>query len=151
MTIEYLIGESEAQDQLDKFCEWYGIDLDENLTLAAGEGMVAMEVAMKRIIKAIRQGSLEIVEADHPKYGTTLQVLQRLAHSIGERNISEITYHELTGATKASVKIGKNANETEALFALLGVLSKKPKEVFRGLRGRDLGVANLVGLLFLMA
>lgn len=144
---KFLIDEEAARAQIEQFCDWYGIDLEENKQVAAEGGVIAFELTVRRLVKAFRRGALEVREEDDPKKGQTLVVLQRLAHPINRGEITEIEYAEITGATKASVKIPKNANDTAALYAVLAVLSGQGREVFTALRGTDIGDAELFGFL----
>ena len=146
---EYQIGEQEAKDQIDLFCEWYGIDLEEKSDAAEDEGIIAYALTHKALLKAFRLGRLEVQMREDKKGGETIVVVQHLAHPLNGGSLSEITYYEITGATKANVKIPKNATETAAMWASLAVAAKEPVEVFRGLRGADIGVAQLFGFLFL--
>lgn len=147
--MEYLIGEKEAQEQIDKFCDWYDIDMTEAESLAASEGIAAYDMTRRRLIKAFRQGRLEVEERADPKLGTTLVVRQRLTHPVGASAQDEILYHEITGRVKSAVRVSKGASETGALFAALAVAAKEPVQVFEALRGGDIGVAQLFGFLFL--
>lgn len=152
---QYILGEQEARDQIEKFCEWYDIDLEESAAIAKEQNLVGYELTRNRLEKAFRRGRLEVIEQEHPKFGTTLVVKQYLQHPIAmskdgrAADQKEIVYREVTGATKANVKIAKDANDTKALFATLAVLSGEPEKVFESLRGGDIGVAQLFGFLFL--
>lgn len=145
----YLLGEQEAQDQIDLFCDWYGIDLEDKTSVADGEGIIGYGMTMRALIKAFRKGQLEVQMRDDKKGGETIVVVQRLSHPINSGAMTEITYYEITGATKANVKVAKNATETDAMWSALAVAAKEPKETFYFLRGADIGVAQLFGFLFL--
>ena len=145
----YQIGEQEAHDQIELFCEWYGIDLDEKSGVAEEEGLVGYALTRNALVKAFRKGRLEVAMREDKKGGETIEVIQHLAHPLQGGEMSTITYYEITGATKANVKVSKNATETMAMWAALAVASKEPVEVFKSLRGADIGVAQLFGFLFL--
>lgn len=146
----YLIGDKEARDQINQFCDWYGVDLEETTSTAEDEGIVAYNMTMRALTKAFRRGHLEVRLDEDKKGGETLVVVQRLERPLSGGAMSEITYHEITGATKANVKVSKNATETAAMWAALAVAAKEPVEVFHALRGVDIKNAQLFGFLFLM-
>jgi len=145
----FILGEKEAQDQIDMFCDWYGIDLDEIEEVAESD---ALAMVRRALIKAFRKGWLEVRLVEDKHGGDSIEVLQRLHRPIRGRDgveISEILYPEITGATKANVRIPKNASETAAMFHHLALISKEPVELFNKLRGSDIRTANLFGFLFL--
>lgn len=152
MAREFLIAEAEAEEQIKRFCDWYGIDWDGNIGLTDEEALRSFETTKADLINAFRRGSLEVQVRDDRKWGDTIVVLQRLIHPIntGDDDITEIVYKEITGATKANIKIPKNANESQAMWITLAAISGHDPVIFRGLRGEDLKVARLYGFLFLI-
>lgn len=145
---QFLIDEENARAQIDEFCEWYGIDWQDNEEVAKAEGVNAYPVIMRRLVRTVQKGQIEIAKEEHPKGGDTIVIIQHLEHPLDGGAMSSITYHEVTGATKASVKVPKDANDTKATFAALAVMAKEPPKTFEALRGGDIGVAQLVGFLY---
>ena len=148
--MDYLIDEEAAQAQIDSFYEWYGIDPEETAGVAEEEGIVAVKVMQRRLLNTFRKGFLEVQITDGPE--GTISVLQRLKHPLKD-GTDMITYHEVTGRTKAAMKTSKNATDAQILYSALATIAKAKDGVklFMQLRGVDLKVAETLGFLLLQA
>jgi hypothetical protein len=146
---ELRISESNAKEQLDLFFEWYDIDFDEMYEAAQqGQGAASVRAAKSKLIKAIRQGRIEIKEESDRKKEPTLNLYQHLDWPILEKK--SVQFKEVTGATRVALKTGGSSNETAKMYQLLGALSGEGAEFFLRLKRADIGIADVIGFLFLM-
>jgi len=147
--MDYQISEEVAQKQFDDFCEWYGLDFASLIKTAEGtDYAAAIPMGRDRVLREIRAGHIEIREDSTSDGGSSLVVVQHLARpKAGQK--PEIVYKELTGAMRAGVKTSKDSNRTEDMYRLLARISGCDTQVFHGLRGRDIGIADAIGFLFL--
>lgn len=145
---KYQLSEESAQAQLDLFDDFYGIDIDETLSEMDPDDRKTAGVLFKKIKKAIRRGDVEIDEVSGKEGEPTLVVRQRLQNKIGESDC--ITYREVTGRVRAATRPGKGVGDSARMYQFLGLLTGDGDGMFRKLRGRDVGVTDLVGSLFLL-
>jgi len=132
---KYPLSQETAEAVLDKLIEYYEIDLDD-LPIESKSGI---EAVMKKMVKFIRMGRLEIKTEDG------IQCIQTLRNSE-----TTLTYGELTGKAKTAMGT-KEMNDTHGrLFALLGVLCGSGEAVILKLKGPDLSLAECLGGLFLL-
>jgi hypothetical protein len=145
----YIISEQTAHEQLDLFYDWYGIDYDEMLEAARqSQSDGALKLAENKVLKAIRYGAIEISEVADSSGEQTLSVLQRLARPVHGRE--EIEYKEVTGKARIAMKSNSNISDAARMYHFLGVLCGQGAEMFMQLRGRDIGVTDALGFLFLL-
>ena len=150
MSNKFVISDEVAKQQLDLLCDWYGLDLEElEDALSSGDEdeSRAVQYITKKLIKAIRQGAVEVQERELKDGGPTLVVVQTLRFpAAGE---TEIVYNEVTGASRANIKVTKGMNHRAEQYQFLAALAKIPASVFLKLRGSDIGVVDSLGFLFL--
>lgn len=123
-----------AKEQLDSLVEYYDIDIESDDVDQAR----ARQSACDKVIRAIRAGRLEINKE-------TMVVVQTL------KNDNKLTYRELDG--KAKVEMGKRSNDDThgKIYSLLGSLSGVGFNGITALKGKDLTLAESLGILFLLA
>lgn len=145
---ELILSEESAQAQLDLFFDWYDIDFDDMIEEAkASRSELPIKTIRKKIVRAIKQGRVEIKEAtvgDEP----SLQVYQHLDHAALGKD--SIVYKEVTGRARAASKTIEDANDTARMYQFLGILTGEGSALFDRLRGADIGATDAVGILFLM-
>jgi hypothetical protein len=147
---EELIGVDNAKEQIELFLNWYGMETEDVFASdASGKDTQAgtRSAVHDRLVKRIRQGYIEIKLAD-VKGVETIHLVQSLDYAIDGKN--EVLYPELTGRIRASVKAEAGDNDTEQAYKFLGALSTEGPSFFYKLKGADMGVADLVWLLFLV-
>lgn len=141
MSDKYLISEEAADEQIEIFLDFYGIDLKEIDSMSDGEGGVS-ETIRRKFQRSIREGLLEIKEDSDG-----VKVVQRLKYKIAGGTVTELTYGVVTG--KARKAINEKHGFRAQLYQLLAALSREDIAVIEQLRGRDLSAAeNLAGLFF---
>jgi hypothetical protein len=101
------------------------------------QGKEAAETAVNKIKRAIRNGRLEIEE--DPEKG--MIVKQHTKNTI-------ISYGEISGKTK--LEADKHEGNNAKIQAILGSLSGKGLDAISQLKGKDLGLAECVGVIFLV-
>jgi len=136
----YILSKEAAEEQLDLFLDYYGIDLEDE---DDKDVLRANRSTKKKIIRAIRKGLIEVKELDD-----TIEVHQKLVKTY-PRLESPIKYFEPTGRSKIGMKDSENTDVFGKIYALLAGMSKEGKEKFLNLKGVDLSVAESLGLLFL--
>lgn len=147
---EKIIDEVAAKAQLDLFFDWYDIDFDEMYEAAQrqqGAGLASVEAARKRLIKLIREGRLEFIETANAKNEPVLKVHQVLDLEIDGKK--SVVYNELTGRIRAALP-SEGGNGTAKMYRLLAMLSGESDAFFLKLRRGDIGVADMIGFLFLL-
>jgi len=150
MSADFLISEEAAQAQIDLFCDWYGIDLDETRAVVADtETPKAVDFVLRKLVKAFRQGLLEVQERSLDDGGQTLVLIQKFKIQPKGSSVTEIVYHEATGASRANVKTAKNMSKTAEMYHGLAALSHENVKLFYNLRGADIGITEAIGFLFL--
>jgi hypothetical protein len=146
---ELLISKENAQEQLDLFFDWYDIDFEEMYEAAIqGENGATIRAAKNKLIKAIRQGRIEVKEVSNDKGETSLELHQKLDCPIFDKNV--LVYKEITGSIRASAKADPKANDTKKMYQLLGSITGEGAEIFLRLRRADIGLTDMIGFLFLM-
>lgn len=131
---EYKLSEESASAILDKLIEYYEIDLDD-LPSASKD---SIDATMKKLVKFIRKGRLEINTEDG------IQCIQTLRDGK-----TKITYKELCGKAKIAMGSKKETDHHGRLFALLGALSDGETTIAQ-LKGPDLSLVECLGGLFLL-
>lgn len=137
--MDQVISEERAQEILDQFTEYYDIDpetMPENL-----QRVIASSLA--KIKKAIRDGRLEI-ETDGQSI-TVKQNLQKPPAGVA----SQLTYKEVTGAAKIGIK--DDSTDYGKMYTFLGALTGDGVGVIQKLGGKDLSLAESLGVVFLQA
>lgn len=147
-TTATLISAELAQAQLDLLFDYYDVDLATDL-LADGEdpddrATRAGESMKKKLLTAIQKGRLEIAEGDDG-----LVVSQHLRRPIpGVPN--PLVYGEVTGRAKTVMSKFKKDDAHGRIYAFLGALSGEGASAIMRLKGVDMGLAEVLGAIFLM-
>jgi plasmid stabilization system protein ParE len=123
-----------AKNELKKLFDYYEINID---TIETPELKKAIQSGYERLIKAVGLGRLEI------KIEDGIKVIQTL------RNSEKITYREIDGIAKAEMA-GKEPNDYYGKsYALMGSLSGWGEAAIKKLKGPDLSLCEVLGLIFL--
>lgn len=131
---ELALSEDSAAAQLDRLIDYYEIELDD-LPPASKD---SIDATMKKLVKFIRKGRLEINLEDG------IQCIQTLRDGK-----TKIIYKELCGKAKIAMGSKIETDHHGRLFALLGALSDGETAVTQ-LKGPDLSLAECLGGLFLL-
>ena len=131
---KYPIGKEAAKNELKKMFDYYELDVDEiedkDLKRAINQGY-------DRLIKAVRLGRLEV------KLENGIKIIQTL------RSGTKIDYREIDGNAKSEMA-GKDATDHYGkAYALMGSLSGLGESAIKQLKGVDLSLAEVLGLIFL--
>lgn len=133
-TKKYKLSIENAQAELDKLLDYYEIDFDD----LPADSKDAISAVLRKVVKFIRQGRLEIKIEDGIKCIQTLR-----------DNSYSITYKELNGKAKAAMGSKKETDQNGRIHALLGSLSDG-ETVITKLKGPDLSLAECLGGIFLL-
>jgi hypothetical protein len=137
--MDYKLSNESAIAELDRFMNYYEIDVTGVGEEAPDDFVEMIAPAVKRVVKAIRLGRLEVGED-----GCTL--IQTLRNPPGEANT--ITYGEMSGKAKVAMK-GKDINDHFGrMYSMLGSMSGLGENAIMGLKGVDLSLAESLGVLF---
>ena len=133
------ISEESARAELNKFLEYYGLDIDE-VILESDEQSEQRnrKRTIGRIIKAIREERLQVIDE-----GGVIKLSQKL------KNKSELVYGELSGRAKVAMK---NCGETDyhgRMYALCGALTGIGDAGVHKIKGQDLSLLECIGNIFL--
>lgn len=134
---KYKLSEQAAKDQLDLVLDYYELEEDE----LPDERKVPFLLAYNKLISAIRKGRLEI------SYNDKLVIVQHLKKPVAD--IAELSYKEIDGNAKLSMRKKADTDEYGKVYALLGYLSSNGEGVIAELRGIDLSIAECLSLIFL--
>lgn len=146
---EEKLSQEKARAQLKTFFDWYDLDFDEMLAdakAAGDDGEKPLLSMQKSLVKAIRQGRLEIREHSD-QGGAALLVEQKLDHQINGKD--SIVYHEVTAAVHIAQRAGKGIGDEARLFRFLATLAKCDMVELGKLRAADVRLARMLGYLFL--
>lgn len=131
----YILSKESAENELKKMMDYYEIDIkeidDKDLKKAISQGY-------ERLIKAVRLGRLKI------KTESGIQVIQTL-----RSNGTEITYREIDGKAKASMAGKDDKDYYGRAYALMGSLCGLGESAILALKGVDLSLVEVLGLIFL--
>jgi hypothetical protein len=145
MTKNYVLDEQPAQDQLDLLLDFYDIEIEDFEDFKSPDARVqeAMRSAVKRLLRYIRKGYIEITSDNG------LTITQRLKFPKGET--TELHYQIMTGKAKMQMK---NADEDDfygKIYCLIGSLTNIGATSISSLVGTDSSVAECLGAIFLTA
>jgi plasmid stabilization system protein ParE len=131
---EYILSKSAAENELEKMFDYYEIDVDE---IEDKDLKKAIKQGYDRLIKAVRLGRLQI------KIEQGITVIQTL------RNGEELVYKEINGEAKMAMA-GKEQNDYYGKsYALMGSLSDWGEGAIKKLKGVDLSLVEVLGMIFL--
>jgi plasmid stabilization system protein ParE len=132
---KYKLSKESAQNELKKMLDYYEIDIeaieDENLKRAIGQGY-------DRLVKAVRLGRLKI------KLEKGIEIIQIL-----RSNGNEISYREIDGVSKMEMAGKKQDDYYGKSYALMGSLCGMGESAIKQLKGVDLSLCEVLGLIFL--
>jgi hypothetical protein len=128
------IGDLRAKEILQEWLDYYDIEFDDIVNEQGKEGA---ETAVNKLKRAIRNGRLEIEE--DPEKG--LIVIQHTKKTV-------IKYGEISG--KSKMEADKHKGNHSRLYAILGSLSGLGVDAIAKLKGKDLGLAECIAVVFLV-
>lgn len=132
---KYQLSIESAKAELNKMMEYYEIDIDE---IEDGNLKNAIQQGYDRAIKSIRHGRLH-VKIENGE----IKIIQKC------KSGTELTYREIDGEAKTQMD-GYPADAIyKRAYALLGSLSGVGESVIKKMKGVDLSLAEVLGLLFL--
>lgn len=130
--METKVSRESAETQIDLFFEYYDIELSD----FPEEQRKALEGARRKIIRAIMHGRLEV------SVDEVIEVTQHL------KSGDVLKYAELSGKSKA--EMGKAGDDNYAkIYGLVGSLTSAGSTGIQALKGKDLGLAESMGTLYL--
>jgi hypothetical protein len=141
MDANYVLSEEVAKDQFNLFLNWYDLDEDD----FAEEEKAGYEQAKRKILRAIRQGRIEIDIEPDDKGDDTIIVKQTL------KDDSKITYYEVSGKAKIAIREERSGpiSQYTKVCQFLGGLSKLGHRTFAAMKGKDLSLAECLAHIFL--
>lgn len=131
---KFKLAEKPAKAQLQSMLDYYEIDLDD---IEEKEVKRAIKSGYKRLIKAIRLGRLEI------KIEGGFKVIQTT------RNGTKIEYREIDGDSKVAMSTKEEKDWYGKSYAMMGALSELGESAICKLKGVDLSLAEVLGMIFL--
>jgi plasmid stabilization system protein ParE len=131
---KYTLSQETAQAELKKMFDYYEIDID---GIETPELKKAIQAGYDRLIKAVRLGRLEV------KAENGIQVIQTL------KSGDKITYREIDGVAKTEMAGKDEKDYYGKSYALMGSLSGLGETAIKKLRGVDLSLCEVLGLIFL--
>ncbi len=132
---KYILTKQNAQNELDKMFDYYEIDIDD---IEDKKLKDAIKAGYSRLIKAVRLGRLEI------KIEDGITVIQTL-----RTNSGKIEYREIDGDAKTEMAGKLEDDYNGKSYALMGSLSGLGEGAIKKLKGVDLSLAEVLGLIFL--
>lgn len=134
-----IIAVENAEKQLNLLMDYYEISVDE---IADDDQKQGLRNSIKSLTKAIQTGRVEIkLEDDTPI------VYQNLKKPVGDMH--QIKYNEITGRAKIAMKDNKENDHYGRMYSFLGGLSGHGATVIMKLKGKDLSIAEYLGVFFL--
>ena len=131
---KYILSKDSAKNELQKMLDYYEIDIDE---IEDKKLKDAIKSGYDRLIKAVRLGRLEV------KTDNEIKVIQTL------RNDTKIEYREIDGKAKVQMAGKKEDDYYGKSYALMGSLSGLGENAISQLKGVDLSLAEVLGMIFL--
>ena len=132
----YILSKDSAENELNKMLDYYEIDIkeieDKDLKRAILQGR-------DRLIKAVRLGRLKIDTTDGQ-----IKITQTL-----RSNGDTIEYREIDGQAKAAMSGKSDGDNYGRAYALMGSLSGLGETAITKLKGVDLSLVEVLGLIFL--
>lgn len=131
---KYVFSKETAKIELQKMFDYYEIDVDD---IEDKELKKAIRQGYDRLIKAVRLGRLEV------KIEDGIKVIQNL------RSGTVIEYKEIDGESKSAMDSYPPEAYNRRAQALMGALSGDGEAAMRKLKGPDLSLMEMLGLIFL--
>lgn len=140
----FVLSEESAQEELNRFYEYYDIDLsdldeddgDEEMSI----GNRAIKSLQKKILKGVRKGVLKFEERDEGFF-----IVQTT------RRGNDISYKEIDGHAKTEMGKKKDNDHSGKCYALLGYLCGEGENLIKKLKGPDLSLAEAIGTTLLLS
>jgi plasmid stabilization system protein ParE len=132
---KYKISSQNARIQLEKMFDYYEIDIDE---IEDKELKRAIKGGYERLVKAIRLGRLEINLEDG------IKIIQTTRNSG-----TKITYREIDGVAKSAMAGKEEKDYYGKSYALMGSLCDLGEAAIKKLKGVDLSLVEVLGMIFL--
>ena len=115
--------------------DYYEVDLDD---IEDKELKKSIKAGYRRLIKAIRLGRLEF------NYDDGIKVIQTT-----RANNQKIEYREIDGEAKTAMASKDEKDFYGKSYALMGALSEWGESAIKSLKGVDLSLAEVLGMIFL--
>jgi hypothetical protein len=135
MQKEYKLSEEAARDQMQTLMDSYDIDQND---LVVDQGPEAVETILNRLVRAIRSGTIEILDGGVVKHN--------LHVPMGETD--SITYGRLNGLAMKARDKAKGGFEKDC--ALMGSLGNVPANAMAKLDPVDISIFQRLGTLFMV-
>jgi plasmid stabilization system protein ParE len=132
---KYKVSSQNARIQLEKMFDYYEIDIDE---IEDKELKRAIKGGYERLVKAIRLGRLEINLEDG------IKIIQTTRNSG-----TKITYREIDGVAKSAMAGKEEKDYYGKSYALMGSLCDLGEAAIKKLKGVDLSLVEVLGMIFL--
>jgi hypothetical protein len=129
-----ILSEKSAKENLQQMLDYYEIDIDD---IDDKDTRKAVSSSLKKIIKSIMKGRLEI------KIEEEFQVIQYT------KNGEKIIYREIDGISKSAMASKGDNDYNGKCYALMGSLSGLGESAIRSLKGVDLSLTEVLGVVFL--
>jgi plasmid stabilization system protein ParE len=132
---KFILSKESAANELKKLFDYYEIDIDE---IEDKDLKKAIQQGYDRLIKAVRLGRLKV------NIDGGIKVIQTL------RGSSEtIEYKEIDGTAKTQMDGKARDDYYGKSYALMGSLSGLGEAAIKKLKGVDISLAEVLGLIFL--
>lgn len=147
MSDKYPIGLEVAEAQFEQLLDWYDIDEED----FEDEEQSGFRQAEKKVIRAIRQGRVEIIIEQDKDGIDTLIVYQNLGQAVKGIAENRIRYEEVCGRAKIAIREERKGpiSQYAKVGQFLGGLSKLSPRVFSEMRGKDHSLAECLASIFL--
>ena len=133
--LKYILTKENAKNELQKMLDYYEIEIDE---LEDDDLKKAIQQGYDRLVKAVRLGRLEV------KIENGIKIIQKLRDGT-----KTIEYREIDGKAKTEMAGKKVDDNYGKAYALMGALSGLGEGAIKNLKGVDLSLAEVLGLIFL--
>jgi hypothetical protein len=131
---KYILSRQSAKQVIQKMLDYYEIDINE---IEDKDLKNAIKAGMDRTVKAVRLGRLEV------KLENGIEVIQIL------RNGTKISYREIDGTAKMAMAGKEEKDYYGRSYALMGSLSSLGENAIASMKGVDLSLAEVLGMIFL--
>lgn len=143
------LSEESAEKELEKFYEYYELDISElddpEAKDAEEEANAAIKRMLKKMKKAVMKGTLSFNETDD---GFT--IIQEIRKQDSDGKNKKIHYQEMSGNSKVAMNKKHDNDPNAKIYALLGSLSSLGDRTIRELKGPDLSLAESIGSVLLL-
>lgn len=132
--MDYKLSEKSAKEILQQILDYYEIDINE---IDDKEFKKAIKRGMGRLIKAIRLGRLEVIIEEE------IKIIQTT------KNGEQIEYREIDGQAKVAMGSKEENDIYGRSYAMMGSLCDLGESAIIKLKGVDLSLVEVLGMLFL--